>query len=186
MLGVDSLLGWWRGDWDRMNAVLTEMLTLAGDTGENTLVETAEAMLGRLAAARGDARHVDFYLSQPAVSIDRPRSLATLYRLSALGLWHLGADRPEEAAMALGEMDQIHKESGIGNPVFVPYAGDYIAALLGSGSHERARSVVDRTLEQAEHTGLAWPRAIGLRGRGMLVSWSGCRPRLRGRPARLA
>ena len=55
LLGVDSLLGWWRGDWDRMNAVLTEMLTLAGDTGENTLVETAEAMLGRLAAARGDA-----------------------------------------------------------------------------------------------------------------------------------
>ena len=65
---------------------------------------------------------------------------------------------------------RLHKESGIGNPVFVPYAGDYIAALLGSGSHERARSVVDRTLEQAEHTGLAWPRAIGLRGRGMLVS----------------
>ncbi len=90
--------------------------------------------------------------------------------MSALGLWHLGADRPAEAVAVLGELDQLCAESGIGNAVFIPYVGDYIAALLGSGSHERARSVVDRTLEEAERTGLAWPRSIGLRGRGMLVS----------------
>ncbi len=34
-------------------------------------------MLGRLAAARGDAEQVDFYLSEPPDSIDRRRSLAT-------------------------------------------------------------------------------------------------------------
>ena len=56
LLGVDSLLAWWRSDWDRMNAVLIEMLTLAGDTGENTLAESAAAMLGRLASGAGRRR----------------------------------------------------------------------------------------------------------------------------------
>lgn len=171
-VGVDSTVGWWRGDWDRMNAALEEMLTLAGDTGENTLVDTANALLGRLAAARGDAEQARRYLDDWPGSVDGRRSLATLYRLSALGLWHLGGGRPAEAASVLGELDQAIARSGIGNPACMPYVDDYIAALLESGSQERARSVIERTLREAEQTGLAWPRAVGLRGRGML----GCGP----------
>ncbi len=170
LLAVDSVLAWWRGEWDRMKALLIELRTLAGDTGENTLVEAAAAQLGWLAAARGDAERVDLYLSVPAASLATRRSLAILYRRSALGLWHLGADRPAGAALVLGELDQLCEESGIGNALCVPFVGDYIAALYESRCHEQARSVVDRTLQQAEHTGLAWPQSIGLRGRGMLTS----------------
>ncbi len=170
LLGVDSLLAWWRGDWDRMNAVLIEMLTLAGDTGESALAESAAALLGRLAAARGDAEHVATYLSEPPAPMDRRRGVAIAYRMSALGLWHLGDDRPVEAASVLGELDRLCTESGIGNAVVVPYAGDYIAALHGSGNHERAELVVDRTLGEAERTGLAWTHSIGLRGQAMVTS----------------
>ncbi len=168
LLGVDSLLAWWRSDWDRMNAVLAEMLTLAGDTGETTLVETAKALLGRLAAARGDAELVDFYLDDRPGSVDRRRTIAIAYRMSTLGLWNLGADRPAEAAAVLGELDRLCADWGIGNPVFIPYVGDYIAALLGSRRHEQAMSVIDRRLQHAKFTRLVWPQAMGLRGRGIL------------------
>jgi len=168
MLGVDSLVSWWRSDWDRVNAALVESLTLAADTNQRTLVETAEAMLGRLAAARGDAELVDFYFRERAGAAHRSRSLAHLYRLGALGLWHLGSDRPAQSAAVLAEMDRLTAAAGIANPVFVPYVGDYVSALIGSGNQDLARSVVDRTLEQAECTGLSWPRAVGLRGRAML------------------
>ena len=169
LLTVDAELAWWSGEWRRSEALLTEALSLAGDTGEAGFVDIIRARLGRLAAGRGDMEAGANYLSSSATHLGWQRGPAQLYRLNALGLLHLAAGNVGTALATLEALDGVAIASGLNNAVVVPYQGDFIEALVRTDEQGGAREVIARMLDHADDTGLLWPRSVALRGLGTLT-----------------
>ena len=168
LLALDAELAWRSSEWPRLEAHLTEALSLAADTGEHGFADIIRALLGRLSAARGDNEGSTTYLFSAAGQVIRSGGIALFYRLGALGLFHLGAGNLRTAVEVLAELDALTANAGVENAVVVQYHGDLIEALAGSDEKDRAREVIGRMFDHAGDTGLVWPRSIALRGMGML------------------
>jgi DNA-binding CsgD family transcriptional regulator len=168
LLALDAELAWRSSEWSRLEAHLTEALSLAADTGEHGFADIICALLGRLSAVRGDHEGSATYLFAPGSQISGSGGVAQFYRLGALGLFHLGAGNLGTAAAVLAELDALTTHAGVENAVAVPYHGDFIEALAGTDEKERAREVIGRMFDHADDTGLVWPRSIAFRGMGLL------------------
>jgi len=129
-----------------------------------------DATLARVEAALG---HVE----QARAHADRAVMQADARGLDALGAWGrhavalagLAAARPDDALSPLAWIADVAERGGARDPGILWWHGDALEALLATGDRAGARRLVDRLDAQARVLpGRVWPRAIALRGRGLL------------------
>jgi DNA-binding CsgD family transcriptional regulator len=101
-----------------------------------------------------------------------PRGVGSMpvYSLAALGLAALSVGDLADAIANLQQSWDLACRLGVGNPNVVPMAGDLAEALARSGESGRCAHVLQWLEERASSTGLAYPRAVALRARGILAT----------------
>jgi DNA-binding NarL/FixJ family response regulator len=169
-LGLSSELGWWTGQWASAVADATESLQWAQELNQAGLIGYSLSLLSRIEAARGDREGCEAHVERARRDVE-PRGVGclALYNPAALGLCALGGG---ELAVAIEHLERAWAalEAGeLGNPDVVPFAGDLAEALARVGDVERAEQILDWLEERADTTGLAYPRAVAARARGILA-----------------
>jgi DNA-binding CsgD family transcriptional regulator len=87
----------------------------------------------------------------------------------ALGLLELGEGRAADAVRHLRHANDYAQSHGIREPTVVPYAGNFIEALLRAGRPQEAEEILGALEDPATGGGRLWTRAVVSRSRGMLA-----------------
>jgi DNA-binding CsgD family transcriptional regulator len=170
-LAISAEIGWWRGQWTTAYADATEALQWATENGHPGLLGYSLSMLARIEAARGDRELCE-------ARVDKVRQQAEaygvgtipVYSYSALGLAVLSAGDVSSAAVKLQQAWNLSCRLGMHNPNVVPLAGDLAEALARVEEKDRCTEVLNWLDERARATGLAYPRAVSCRARGILAA----------------
>jgi DNA-binding CsgD family transcriptional regulator len=88
---------------------------------------------------------------------------------AALGFLALGDGNTEEAIAELKWVRESHRSTGTEDPTIVPWAPDLVEALTQAGRRDEAESASAQLDAQAEATGVALPRALAARCRGLIA-----------------
>jgi DNA-binding CsgD family transcriptional regulator len=170
-LCLSGEIGWWSGQWTTAYADATEALQWSSENGQPGLVGHSLSMLDRLEAARGDRASCEAHVNRGQREVE-PRGVRSMqvHSLAALGLAALSMGDMAEAAAKLQQSWDLACRFGVGNPDVVPVAGDLAEALARTGENGRCAQVLDWLEERANLTGLAYPRAVAWRARGILAT----------------
>ncbi|HTQ91709.1 MAG TPA: LuxR family transcriptional regulator, partial [Streptosporangiaceae bacterium] len=169
-LGLSAELGWWTGQWAVAYADAAESLQWAREMSQAGLMGYGLSLLARIEAARGDRERCVEHVER-AHRDSEPRGVGWLAicNAAALGLCALSRG---ELAVAIEQLERAWaagEAAGLGSPAAIPFAGDLAEALARAGAAERAGPVLARLQDQADATGLVYPRAAAARARGILA-----------------
>ncbi|MEU4657853.1 AAA family ATPase [Streptomyces sp. NPDC023723] len=155
--------------WPAARADAAEALRRARESGQLALTGYALLHLARLAALRGDGPDCRQRVAGYEHGCGgRLRGLTLLAR-GALGTCALAAGDPDTARAQLDPAFALAHESGLVNPVLMPWVADLAEARLRTGDRAGAVGVADWLRERARATGLAWPAAAHARCRVLLA-----------------
>jgi DNA-binding CsgD family transcriptional regulator/tetratricopeptide (TPR) repeat protein len=169
-LGLSGELGWWTGQWAAAYANAAESLRWAQQMNQAGLIGYGLSLLARIEAARGDRERCVEHVERAHRDIE-PRGVGGLAigNPAALGLCALSRG---ELAVAIEQLERAWaagEAAGLGIPDAIPFAGDLAEALARAGAAERAGQVLARLQDQADATGLVYPRAAAARACGILA-----------------
>jgi DNA-binding CsgD family transcriptional regulator len=169
-LGVSADLGWWSGHWSAGYADATEALQWATENAQPGLLGYSLSMLARIEAARGERDSCQARVDRGRQEVE-PRGVGmnAVYNFAALGLAALTVGDLTGAAEQLEQAWELGGRLGLGDPNVIPMAGDLAEALARTGEKYRCTRLLDWLDERAEVTGLAHPRAVANRARGLLA-----------------
>jgi DNA-binding CsgD family transcriptional regulator len=170
-LCISTEIGWWSGQWTTAYADATEALQWATENGQPGLVGYSLSLLARIEAARGERETCQAHVEKVRREVE-PRGVGfmPIQSSAALGLAALGTGDLIDAISNLQQAWDLARRLGVGNPNVVPMAGDLVEALARAGDRDRCAAVLRWLDERAEATGLAYPRAVACRGRGILAA----------------
>jgi DNA-binding CsgD family transcriptional regulator len=169
-LGASADIGWWTGHWTTAYADASEALQWATENRQPGLLGYGLSMLARIDAARGDRQTCLEQAERGRQEVERRGVGAMrLYRLAALGLAALSMGDLSDAVANLQQSWELSTGNGLGNPDVIPMVGDLAEALARAGDLGRCQGVLDWLDQQADATGLAYPRAAAFRARGILT-----------------
>ena len=170
-LAISAEIGWWSGQWTTAYADATEALQWATENGQPGLVGYSLSMLARIEAARGEREACQARVDQVRREVEAQGvGSMPLYNYAALGLAALSAGDLSDAAVKLQQAWDLSGRQGMQNPNVVPLAGDVAEALARIDERDRCTQILNWLDERAEATGLAYPRAVGCRARGILTT----------------
>jgi DNA-binding CsgD family transcriptional regulator len=140
LLLSDSAYG--LGDWDAAERAAEEAVAIADDFGKGGPLSIALVMRGQVHAARGEESEARADLSWALRIADPPGYLgATIRARAVLGFLELGLGRAEEAVEELEEAARIASDSGMVDPLRVPFAPDLVEAYARVERMDDARSL---------------------------------------------
>jgi DNA-binding CsgD family transcriptional regulator len=170
-LAISAEIGWWSGQWTTAYADATEALQWAAENGQPGLLAYGLSMLARIEAARGERESCQARIDTAQREVE-PQGVGCVpvYAHAALGLSALGAGELSDAAGRLQQAWDVVLRQGINNPNVFPVAGDLAEALARAGESDRCTWILNWLDERAQATGLAYPRAVGCRARGILAT----------------
>ena len=158
------------GDWDEAAQSSAEAIEIAEQHGQLGVLPFGLVVSGRLRAARGETQRA-------REEIERGLALAESVGLGVLALWGhaalgflaLGIGRADATISELLWIGEAQRRSGTADPSIVPWAPDLVEALDQAGRRDHAERATDRLDAQAEATGVALPRALAARCRGLVA-----------------
>jgi DNA-binding CsgD family transcriptional regulator len=128
-------------------------------------------MLARIEAARGERESCQARVDKSRGEVEAQGvGCMPLYNYAALGLAALSAGDVSDAAVKLQQAWDLSSRQGMNNPNVVPMAGDLAEALARAQELDRCIDILHWLDERAQATGLAYPRAVGCRARGILAT----------------
>jgi len=157
------------GDWDCADSSTLEAVRVSRDTGQTIWYGYALSIRARLTAARG-MEHEATRLAQAAITLAEAAGIPTGHRFAraALGFLHLGLGRVAEAISELETVERLVADSGLEEPMLVPWAPDLVEAYARAGRTEDASRVLAMLERQAASAGTVAASAVAARCRGML------------------
>jgi DNA-binding CsgD family transcriptional regulator len=169
-LATSAEIGWWTGQWATAYADATEAVQWATENGQPGLIGYGLSMLARIEAARGEREACQTRVDHVQQEVEaRGVAIMPLYNYAALGLAALSAGDLSGAAVELQRAWDLSCRQGVRNPNVVPVAGDLAEALARVEEKDRCAEILDWLDERAQATGLAYPRAVVRRARGILA-----------------
>jgi DNA-binding CsgD family transcriptional regulator/tetratricopeptide (TPR) repeat protein len=173
-LGISSEIGWWSGQWTAAYADASEATHLAEENGQPGLLGYGLSMMARIEAARGERESCQARVERGRRELE-PRGIGCLpiYSLAALGLAALSVGDLSAAAVNLQKDFELSIRVGLGNPNVVPMAGDLVETLARERETASCERILEWLDERSEATGLAYPRAVACRARGILATDAG-------------
>ena len=170
-LCLSAEIGWWSGRWTTAYADAAEALQWSSENGQPGLVGHSLSMLDRLDAARGDRASCEAHVDRGRREVE-PQGVGCMpvHSLAALGLAALSVGDLADAVTKLQQSWDLACGLGVGNPDVVPMAGDLAEALARTGENGRCAQVLHWLENRATSTGLAYPRAVAWRARGILAT----------------
>jgi ATP/maltotriose-dependent transcriptional regulator MalT len=170
-LAISAEIGWWTGQWATAYADATEAVQWATENGQPGLLGYGLSMLARIEAARGEREACQARVDQVRRE-GEARGVGTMpvYNYAALGLAALTAGDLSGAVANLQQAWDLSSRQGMNNPNVVPMAGDLAEALARVDEKHRCTPILNWLDESAQMTGLAYPRAVGCRARGILAT----------------
>lgn len=168
-LAVAAEIEFRTGRWPEALAAASEAVEIGEQTGQGIFTCMALIMLARIEAARGAfdvARgHLDRASAMSAaLGVDATR----FYEPAVRSFLELTAGRPEHAAKAGREVEELSAARGLREPAVVPWAPDLIEAYIRLDEPASARRVLERFEADAQLTGRVWADAAAARCRGLL------------------
>ncbi|WP_036725324.1 LuxR family transcriptional regulator, partial [Patulibacter minatonensis] len=158
------------GAWDRALEHAEEVIGLADATDSGFAVALACATAAWVHAVRGDEELARTYAERSAaVGARHDLGQVDAYSSSALGLLHLSAGRPTDAATHLERSHRRSANQGTTDPGFVATAPDLVEALLADGRTDRAERVAALVELAARDGGGPWALAGAARVRLLLA-----------------
>jgi DNA-binding CsgD family transcriptional regulator len=168
LLGVAADAEYRLGDWDGA-ARDSSSVALAEEYGQNGILPFCLAVSGRLRAARGDEAQARAELERGAALAHEVGSMMVVnWAHAALGFLELGLGRPGEALAALTRVEAFATDSGLADPLFVPWAPDLVEAHVRAGQIDEAKAACTRLVHSAERAGVDLTLALGARCRGLV------------------
>jgi DNA-binding CsgD family transcriptional regulator len=169
-LGISAEISWWTGQWTTAYADATEALQWATENGQPGLLGYGLSMLARIEAARGEREACHARVDQARREVEaRGVGCMPVYNYAALGLAALSGGDLSDAAVNLQQAWDLNTRQGMQNPNVVPLAGDLAEVLARVEENDRCTEILNWLDEQAQATGLAYPRAVGYRAQGILA-----------------
>lgn len=158
------------GRWLEAEAVLNEASVLADQSGQPVELIFDQALLARLAAARGEARYQQ--LCEHVLDQARHDNFQSteFYGLYSLGLGHLSTGRFRESVEVFDRLAEVAQRVGLESPTVLPYRADHVEALIRDGKAGRAAEVAELLQSDVDKSGSRWARAAHARVEAMLVS----------------
>jgi DNA-binding CsgD family transcriptional regulator len=170
-LAISAEIGWWTGQWATAYADATEALQWASENGQPGLLGYGLSMLARIEAARGERESCQARVDKSRREVEaQDVGSMPVYNYAALGLAALSGGHLSDAAANLQQAWDLSCRQGMNNPNVVPMAGDLAEALARVEERHRCTQILNWLDERAEATGLAYPRAVGCRARGILAT----------------
>jgi DNA-binding CsgD family transcriptional regulator len=170
-LAVSAEINWWIGQWTTAYADATEALQWATENGQPGLLSFGLSMLARIEAARGERESCQSRIDRIRREVEaRGVDCMPVYNGAALGLAALSAGDLSDAALKLQQAWDLSCRQGMSNPNVVPMAGDLAEALARIDEKYSCLQVLNWLDERAQATGLAYPRAVACRARGILAA----------------
>ena len=131
------------GDWEAAERAAEEAVAIADDFGKGGPLSIALVMRGQVHAAKGEESDARAALAWALRVADPPGYLgATIRARAVLGFLELGLGRTEEAIDELEETARIASESGLEDPLRVPFAPDLVEAYVRVERMDDARGFV--------------------------------------------
>jgi DNA-binding CsgD family transcriptional regulator len=119
------------GDWEAAERDAEEAVAIADDFGRGGPLSFALVVRGQLHAAKGEESKARADIGWALRIAEPPGFLGTTLRArAALGFLELGLGRTEEAVDELEETARIAAQSGLVDPVRVPFAPDLVEAYV--------------------------------------------------------
>ena len=170
-LGISAEIGWWSGQWTTAYADATEALQWATENGQPGLLGYGLSMLARIEAARGERESCQARVDQLRRAVE-PNGVGCMpvYSHAALGLAALGAGDLSDAVANLQEAWELSARLGDNNPNVIPLGGDLAEALARLGIVHLGARVLSWLDDRARATGLAYPRAVACRAKGIMTT----------------
>jgi DNA-binding CsgD family transcriptional regulator len=170
-LAISAEISWWTGQWATAYADATEALQWATENGQPGLLGYGLSMLARIEAARGERESCEARVDQVRREVEaRGVGSMPVFNYAALGLAALSAGDLSGAAAKLQQAWDLSCRQGMQNPNVVPLAGDFAEVLARVEERHRCTEILNWLDERAQATGLAYPRAVGCRARGILAT----------------
>jgi DNA-binding CsgD family transcriptional regulator len=157
------------GDWDAADALALEAIQVAGDVGQPAVVGWSLTIRSRILAAR-DRPEESRATAQAALQMARSTRIGAGFRFvhGALGFLELGLDRIDAAICELEAVERMTRDSGLEEPVIVPWAQDLVEAYARQGRERDARRVLAILERQAVCSASPVAAAAAARCRGLL------------------
>jgi DNA-binding CsgD family transcriptional regulator len=169
-LAMRSELHWRNGEWHEAAHGIRSILELVEGSEKVAGALWAEGLLARVEAGMGSE---DSCRARAAASASAGRNLGmdaiVVFAESALGLLELGLAHNDAAFRHLQAVSTRMRESDVGEPGIVWWAGDFIETAWRCGRLGQAATGLRELEAQAATTRRTWPHAVAARGRGMLA-----------------
>jgi tetratricopeptide (TPR) repeat protein len=158
--GLIASLHWRRGQWSEAWCLAIDSL----NDGERPTVSLAwaRAAAAVMAASMGDDERTS-QLAGQALSVAHALRVPMIaaWAHSALGQLELSRGRPELALPHCQQVAAIMKATGIREPCFLFWHGDWIDVLVETGRWAEAEAAIAELEELSRITGRSWARGIG-------------------------
>ena len=140
LLLSDSAYG--LGDWEAAELAAEEAVAIADDFGKGGPLSIALVMRGQVHAAKGEESEARADIDWALRIAEPPGYLgATIRARAVLGFLELGLGRTEQAVDELEETARIASESGLEDPLRVPFAPDLVEAYVRVERTDDARAL---------------------------------------------
>ncbi len=140
LLLSDSAFG--LGDWEAAERAAEEAVAIADDFGMGGPLSIALTMRGQVHAAKGEESEARAAVGWALRIAEPPGYLgATIRARAVLGFLELGLGHTEEAVDELEEAARIASESGLEDPLRVPFAPDLVEAYVRVERMDDARAL---------------------------------------------
>lgn len=168
LLTLSSELAYRTGDWESC-ARDSGSVELAEEYGQAGILPFALVVRGRLLAAQGESDRAREDLKR-GISLAGKHGELTVENIgqAGLGFLELGAGRTDEAIQALEGVGHFAEESGLEDPVYIPWAPDLIEACVRAGRDEEAARFSADLNQRAENSGAVISLALSARCRGLV------------------
>jgi DNA-binding CsgD family transcriptional regulator len=165
----------WRGDFGEADLVAEDVMERARQLGGDTPMFLAHGLRAKLSVYAGREAEARRAISEALEVSRRTGSFRMGDRIvGALGFLEVSLGNYDAAAAALQSL--VSKFEPASSPTELPNAGfmpDAIETLVQLGRLAEAQPLVDALERNGERLGRAWMKAVGARGRSMLLAARG-------------
>lgn len=164
-----ALAQWRTGNWAAAYSNAHDAVELAKETGWQTERPNSLVALAAIEAGMGHAESCRAHTAEAiALGEQAGTDVIEAHASNALALLELGTGNAVAAVQHLQFVRDFTTSRGLGDPVLLNWAGDFVEALVSAQELDLARHAYEIVLAEAERTQRPTQMAIAARCRGLL------------------